>query len=41
VTANRKTAEQSKREKLKVQAMVCERTAEELERFVFWITGSK
>jgi len=41
IAANRKTVEQSKRESLKVQEMVCARTAQELERFVFWIEGSK
>jgi len=39
IAANRKTVEQSKRESLKVQEMVCQRTAQELERFVFWIEG--
>jgi hypothetical protein len=41
IAANRKTVEQAQRDKLKVQEMVCQRTAMELERFVFWITGSK
>ena len=39
IAANRKTVEQSKRDKLKVQEMVCARTAMELERLLVWIEG--
>ena len=39
IAATRKTVEQSKRHKLKVQEMVCGRTAQELTRLLFWIEG--
>ena len=39
IAANRKTVAESKRDKFKTQEMVCGRTAQELERLLFWIEG--
>lgn len=39
IAANRKVADESKRDGWKTQEKVCERTARELERLVAWIEG--
>jgi hypothetical protein len=39
IAANRKSADEAKRGEWKKQEYVCQRTAQELERIVFWITG--
>lgn len=39
IAANRKTADEAKRGEWKKQEFACSRTAQELERIVFWIEG--
>ena len=40
IAANRKTAAEGKRDGWKTQEKICDRTAQELERIVFWIEGT-
>lgn len=40
IAANRKTANEAKRDDWKTHEKVCERTAKELERLLFWIEGT-